>query len=383
MDFKENYSVRRISSYGSNFFFGYYDLPAFNKSSRYHLCHNPGFIDRLHNEKDSCDIGIIDLKTYEYIKIDETYAWNFQQGSMLQWNPQNPEEEIIYNCVNDGKYCSVVRNIKTKDKRILPLPVANVSKTGEIAVSINFSRLYDFRPGYGYAYLKDEFFNDPIPENDGIYLMDMISGNFKLILSMKDIAKFLKENSKFFVENEKLLINHITLNPTGTRIVALVRNFRTGPKSTWKTFVMTCDTSGKNLSLINKDNTLASHYYWKDDIHILFFSGGPYGNNLYIINDKTDEHIPVNIKYFDFDGHCSYSNDKNIILYDSYPQKNYRKLFFYNVKEDKLLTLNSFYSIPEITGDFRCDLHPRWNSDNSMISIDSVHEGFRGIYVIE
>ena len=32
---------------------------------------------------------------------------------------------------------------------------------------------------------------------------------------------------------------------------------------------------------------------------------------------------------------------------------------------------------------FRVDLHPRWNWQGNKACFDSVHEGFRGIYVIK
>jgi hypothetical protein len=34
----------------------------------------------------------------------ETTAWNFQQGSMLQWHPASPEDTVIYNTRQDGVY---------------------------------------------------------------------------------------------------------------------------------------------------------------------------------------------------------------------------------------------------------------------------------------
>ena len=69
------------------------------------------------------------------------------------------------------------------------------------------------------------------------------------------------------------------------------------------------------------------------------------------------------------------------MLYDSYPDKeNYRHLYLYNLKLKKGIELGRYYSFPHISGDIRCDLHPRWNRSGTAISFDSIHEGQRHIY---
>lgn len=97
---------------------------------------------------------------------------------MLQWNPAE-SDEIIYNCVADGEYRAAVMNIKTGKKRFLDMPVANVSPKGDYALSVNFSRIYDFRPGYGYASFADRFYYKNHPEDDGIFLTDIKTAKAK------------------------------------------------------------------------------------------------------------------------------------------------------------------------------------------------------------
>ena len=69
---------------------------------------------------------------------------------------------------------------------------------------------------------------------------------------------------------------------------------------------------------------------------------------------------------------------------DTYPDKEgYRKLMVYNVDIDELILLGRFYSLPELKGEIRCDLHPRWSRDGKQICIDSTHEGDRQMYVLD
>jgi hypothetical protein len=124
--------IRRISpNDGQHYFFGYYDIPAFSKDDAKHLCNRVNFWDRFPTKNDVAEIGIIDIKNGKWDKLAETGAFNFQQGCMLQWNPQNPDTEIIYNIRDGEEYRAVIHNIETKKIRTLPRAIANVSKDGK------------------------------------------------------------------------------------------------------------------------------------------------------------------------------------------------------------------------------------------------------------
>ena len=84
------------------------------------------------------------------------------------------------------------------------------------------------------------------------------------------------------------------------------------------------------------------------------------------------------------DGHCSYSPDRKWILTDTYPENGQdRKLLLFDPDEQRLVNIGEYYSLPELTGEIRCDLHPRWSRDGDQICIDSSHEGTRQMYVID
>jgi Tol biopolymer transport system component len=111
---------------------------------------------------------------------------------------------------------------------------------------------------------------------------------------------------------------------------------------------------------------------------------GSEGPQLYVLKDKTHEGEIIDKNFFLRDGHDSYSPDRNWMLYDSYPDnEGYRHLYLYNLNKKKGIILGSYYSYPNITGDFRCDLHPRWNRSGNAISFDSIHEGHRHIYYMD
>jgi hypothetical protein len=376
--------AERLTNDDAHYFYGYYDTPAWSGNDRYHLCHQVQFCNRIPHTEDRAILGYIDTQDRSFHRIGETTAWNFQQGSMLQWHPVHSDEVVIYNARKRDEYEGIVQNISTGASKQLELPVASVDPTGTYAASINFDRLYDFRPGYGYAGRGDRFKDSSHPADDGIFLIDLTSGISRLVLSLQQIWEFTK--AYFGGKDRKLLVNHITFNTDGSRLVFLARYFPDSGES-WETAVLTCNYDGSDLFLLS-DYAYASHYHWRDREHLVIHSRGAEvshsGNQLYELKDKAYVGHSIDEAFFVKDGHCSYSPDRRYMLYDSYPDADhYRSLFLYHLSERRGIVLGSYYSQPELDGDIRCDLHPRWNRQGNRISFDSTHEGSRAIYIAD
>ncbi len=374
--------AKRITPYGEHWFFGYYDIPAFECNEKRHLAVKVPFMDRLQEKDDCAELFAIGLETGERTKIGETYAWCFQQGCFLQWVPALPDT-VLWNVRREGGpgYGAILKNLKTGESRLLDRPAATVSPNGKYALSINFDRLYDFRAGYGYAGQRDAWYDEKHPEEDGIWLTDMKTGKSRLILSLQKLWDFTK--AYFNGEDQKICVNHINFNTDGSRFVFLLRNFAEG---SWKTAILTADYDGSGLYLLS-DYAYASHYYWVNErvlsIHSTGLELGNSGKQLYELTDLTHEGRIVDKDFFLADGHVSYSPDREWILYDSYPKEDgCRELYLYDRTTRKGGLLGRFLTINPPTWDIRCDLHPVWAPSGKQISIDSVHEGFRGIYVI-
>ncbi|MCC7204065.1 MAG: hypothetical protein IT441_03225, partial [Phycisphaeraceae bacterium] len=313
-----------------------------------------------------------------------TRAWNFQQGSLLQWLASEPDA-CVYNVFEEGRFGCCVQNVVTGKRRVLPRAVGNVSRDGVKALCVNMPRLYDFRAGYGYVQLPDPFANVATPPEDGVFVMDVASGNARLAASLAEIAAFL-EGCGEDVRGRKLLVNHVTFNPSAARYLMLVRTFPLPDEEKWATYLLTGDASGGGLRR-HEVWGAASHYHWRDDDRMLFYAKAQAGKtlDLALISDATGQRELIDPDFFQGDGHCSYSPDGRWILYDSYPQGPpdfARVLQVYSLDRREGLTLGRFRSERSTprTVDLRCDLHPRWTPGSDSITFDSIHEGFRGIY---
>jgi len=240
-----DYRVRRISPEGEDFFFGYYDLNAYDKEGKKHLCNIAPFIDKIPEKNDILKLGSNDLATGEVDVFAETTAWNFQQGALLQWH-NSKENTVFYNARNGEEYVTIQHDLTTGEKTVSPA-AANISRDGKYGLGISFNRIFDFRPGYGYAGVKDRNYACGIPEDDGVFLIDMQNGSQKLILNYKDMLH--KSGLKGY-EDEKFLINHITFNPSGNKFLLLLRNFPR-PHVGWNTTMMISDVKGNAYTLLS------------------------------------------------------------------------------------------------------------------------------------
>lgn len=411
--------LARISPPSQHFFFGYYDVLAWRGDESRHLYHRVDFADRLPGPDDVAELGEIDLESGELIPFAETTAWNFQQGSMLQYRPGH-RAQVLFNQRAGSGFEGVLLDLSTAERDVLDRPVANVDPTGRYALSLSFERLFWFRPGYGYHPTKRRPAPTAVPPDDGVYLIDLGSGRSRLILSIASLWEFAASRSaecqtvsgepvfshpgvsavgvSDFGLAPRVLVNHITFNTDGSRFVLLLR-FVDG--NSWKTAVVTSDLEGKELHLLSPF-AYASHYHWRDSENIAFYANLPHlsdaGEQLYQVKDQSSEAEIIDPDFFLEDGHCLYSPDRTQLLYDSYPFRDgLRHFYTYNLADDSLaddlpeqvarrrgvgkrrLSLESKF---DADWDVRCDLHARWSPTGTRISMDSTHEGFRGIYVL-
>ena len=360
---------------GYHYFFAYYDMRATQSGDTKHLCHRVPFMDRLPVAEDVCEIGYVD--NGEFFKIGETTAWNFQQGAMLQYHPYL-RNTVIYNVYEDGKFMTLTHNYVTGEKKYADRATACISPDGKWGLAVNFGRIYDFRPGYGYAGWKDEFADVKAPHEDGVFLVDMESGKSKQILfydTLAPIAGF---------DNDKVLVNHITFNTASDMFIMLVRNFAIGEGVWWSTSLVVCDLEGNARTVL--PNTYVSHYSFADSCHLVAHCTVDGVKSMFNIDLRDGSAENYHMPYFDQPGnpdiHCNVLPDGHYIIGDGYPKDRYRYLMAYNVQtgEEKEL-LRAKTDIP-ITNDIRCDLHARYVYDNKFISFDTTHNGCRQIALL-
>ena len=134
-----------------HYFFGYYDKSPFSYNDEKLLAMRVEFINRMPDKDDILEIGYFKWRNNNtFIKLSETGAWNWQQGCMLQWSGLEFEKNIIYNDRISNKFVSVLLDIETGEKTILPMAIYTMRSDGKYALCIDNERHFWFRGGYGY-----------------------------------------------------------------------------------------------------------------------------------------------------------------------------------------------------------------------------------------
>lgn len=373
--------VRPVSRGPKHHFFGYYDKCPWDATGRYLLAHEMPFADRQPKPGEAVALGRIDLADGDRFEpFDESLAWCWQTGAMLQWRPGTADREVIYNAIVDDKAVTVVRDMNTGEKRTLPLPVHFVHPNGREALTLDYDRLHRLRPGYGYVHLKETFADQLAPDSRGIYQLNLDTGGHRLVISLAQLAAFQPDERFHKAEH---FVNHLQHSPTGAKFLFLHRWSKPGTNK-WNTRMFVARPGGTELRLI-ADHGMVSHFDWRDDDTILAWAKHPsHGDKFYTYDLKRDAVEVFGAGTLTRDGHCSYSPDRKWVLNDTYPDADrLQTLMLIRLADGRRFDVGRFLSPRQYTGPVRCDLHPRFNRDGRQVCIDSTHDGKRQIYVAD
>lgn len=365
------------------YFFGYYDKSPWDITDRYMLCMRARDTWSDVSPKEKADIILIDTSISEddkkrVRKIAETSSWNVQQSCMLQWLGPDFSSCILFNDYRDGEYVAVIKKLESGAERIIPAPVYSVSTDGKTALTLDFSRLYNLRPGYGYYNVPEKTKGVALPDATAVWKVDLESGAVTDLLTYKDFATF-QPRPEMEEAGAVHKVNHLMLSPNGQRFMVLYRWFIGERKYTR---LITCNVDGTDMYVLSDDD-MVSHCFWRDDEHILAFENKlDGGTGYYLMKDKTQKYKHC-WPELTGDGHPSYSPDRSHIVTDSYPDR--ARIQYIRVMKDensKPETVAKVFSPFKYDNDTRCDLHPRWNHAGDKICFDSVFEGHRGLYAV-
>lgn len=380
VSFPEIVGPTQITAEGKEHLFAsYYGINSFSKNQKYATVLQTDIRDRIPNETEPATLGLVDLENYEFFPIAETRAWNFQQGCMAHWLGTNPDSLIIYNDFRDGKFVSIILNVFTKEEiNIIPYPVSAVAPNGLEAVSINFSRIRHTRPDYGYGGEgQDARLDEQFPEDDGLFLVDLKSGNAKLLCSIDQIKEFVPD----IPEDGMEYFNHTLFSRGGSRIFWLAR--ATPQRNTTS---MVINRDGSDLHAVFPPGWGGSHFDWLNDDELMItaeYDAKLYGHILFTIGQQDYKRLGKGI--LDYDGHGTFSPDGKWMITDTYPARGTReqKIYLMDMATEAVLPLGRFAQPEEFHSGWRCDIHCRWSPNGDMIGFNSTHSGSRQVYLLK
>lgn len=400
-------------------FYGYYYPSPLDTNCTRLLAHRVAFDGRDIGPDDEAEVGYFDLGTGHFHAVGRTNAFNWQQGSMLQWLPGSNGNEVIYN-FRDGRrsFGSTVHDVITGSTRRFGLPIYALHPSGNSALCANFERLYFCRPGYNYQGVVNREWDVPVHPADGISTLEFGTGESRFLVSTSDVLSIAPRAG---MHRENNWLEHMMWNPSGTRFAFL---HRWATERAHRTRLLCASTDGTDLRLF-PDTCFYSHMSWRSPREFTVWTQPPTASGLAVravarsqwyrallkpIYQRMKRLLPDStpsagaavaawIKYQDpsgnwdrltkqprmaQDGHNSWTSDGRFMLTDTYEDENaYRRLLLYDSARDQVREIGRFLSRHNVSG-FRCDLHPRWSPHEKWVIIDTSHvSAFRQIWVID
>jgi len=251
-----------------------------------------------------------------------------------------------------------------------------------LGATLNFARLCQTRPGYGYWGIADPHASEPHRDDDGVYVADLRNRSLRLIVSHRDVRRVGKILP---AADEKDWFNHLKFNPSATRLVFLHRwdGMVAGHVGRMHR-VMTVNPDGSDLQCL-LEGYVASHFDWYDDERILIWLSHAGGTGFFLVDETTGAMQAVGPDFLTLDGHCNFRPQRDWFLTDTYPQGEGRLQFLMLVHpgSNRVVEVAALPSMPVADASLRCDLHARWNHDGTRICLDSTHERSRQMYILD
>lgn len=371
----------------------YYDIPVFDADSRLVAGHRVGFAERPPTPDDAVEIGYVDTEgDGAWTPVGESRAWSWQQGALTQWVPGT--RTLVWNDREPGGpdgdgFAARTFDVDTGERGALPRPVYALDPGGRFALSLNMARLDHVRPGYGYPGGAGARLDRRRPADDGVWRVDLRTGEARLVLPLRDAARFLaphlsaKDRVKDVVRRHVYWFNHVKLSPDGRRFTVKLRWRPRDLSRGWNGRMgvsLTCGVDGGDPRLLAR---ATSHVIWLDDDRLFLWDEADRELALYrdapgggqrierMAPDLVDHnvhmrHLPGTADRFVFD--TPYREDVDLLAYDAGTGEHERIARFGN-------------HVPK-RGPFRCDLHPNPSPDGRKVVVTSLDDGGRQMYLL-
>lgn len=374
-----------------NFTFGYYDRCPFDSTGQYHLALEFPQQERLPKPGETAHIGLIEIETGKFEPIAETEAWGHQVGTLAVWLPARPGC-FIFNDFDrsENEWIPVIRICSIDSGCIDGIEghFYNISPDGRYASSINFARI----PRRGYSFARAPFRPDilmPDIDREGISIIDIETGRQQMIASYRDMMDIHPRPYSF--EGNYFWLNQGNFNSDSSRVMVLFRyteNTETSRPRCTDLYTVNTDGSGLLCSLPNPYwRNAVSHQIWgRTPEEILVDANWCDKGSQYVVFNENIRPLRAE-KISDGmgpSGHLNFSPDGKWLAADTYPGKDsIQHLALVNVETGECREIGRFRHKTDAPIDMRCDLHPRWSADSRYITVDTIHNGPRNIFMLD
>jgi len=385
-------AIRQVTFGPSNHFFGYIghvgNTP-WNGSGRYMVLLRTGFQDRMPAPDDAADIVILDTANdYAAEKVEETRAWNPQQGTMLYWNPARPDTQFFFNDrdpATEKVFCvlyDLESRRRVKEFRFDDTPIGNsgVAQQGGYFLGLNYGRMDRLRKVTGYPGAFDWTGETLAPENDGVFKVDVESGEKTLLVSFATLADEVRASLPQ-VDDLGLFINHTLWSRDDRRILLYLRGGWSGlaRRSRRINEFFTIHPDGSNLT--RHETFPGGHPEWGSGNTVIGAVKGKQAE--YNVDTKRITRELGNRQIFpNPEGDIALSPDGHWFV-NGYPRSGENVYVIYHMQAGTHFTTPGLPRGAYVKGDLRLDPSPCWRRDAKAIAFPGLaDDGSRQTFII-
>ena len=392
-----NIAVEQLTHGSDHHFFGYIGqsltIP-WSKNGDRILCLSSSFHDHLAGKGEAANVNIIypgqkEGNSFKIEKVDESQGWNHQQGTMFYWNPHAPQEQFFFNDrdTESGVVFTVLYDMR-KRKRAKTYIYGDksfgnsgVCPLGKYFLAINYARMARLRPVTGYKDTFDWSEGLAAPKEDGIAIIDIATGEKKILISFERMAEGLNRKG-FDVKGRNLFINHTLWSRDGQWIYFFVRAGWKADKDGREGLNAACTIKADGSQFIAGHRHIGGHPEWATGTKII----GSYDEQqvVYdILRQKIVSSLGGREIFPQPGGDISLSPNAQWLIngFNDKAGKNFYTVM--NLKTGEWINTPSF-DTGIYKKDLRIDPAPRWNHQNNQILVSGLDKsGIRQLFVIQ
>jgi len=385
--------IKQITFGPNNHFFGYIGhagtIP-WSQDGRYIVAMRTTFQDHMPGPSEPADIVLLDTQNdYAVEKVDESCGWNPQQGTMLYWNPTPGTSQFFFNDRDPGtgKIFTVLYDTETRTRlreyRYEDTPFGNsgVAQSGGWFCGLNYARMARLRKVTGYVGTWDWTEGVDHPEDDGIFRVNIDSGEMEVAVSFAELAEAIAPTLDGG-RVSALFINHTLWNRDDDRLYFYARagwDGNPGPKVNQP---FTVDPERNNLTL--QPGFVGGHPEWEegDRQHMIGHHEGKlvvYDTNA----QKIVDHIATPNIIKNPSGDTALSPDGKWTVTGYGIKDGHNEWAVYRRTDGAWARTPRYDQRPYVKGELRSDPAPLWNRDGTQILFPSMTpDGSRQLHLI-
>lgn len=364
----------------------FFDLDPISPNKRFLCVTKVPFINRIPVPGDIAQVCIIDLVETTIFAVHNTSGWGAQLGSNVQWLD---DEHVICNDLIDGKDVSIKVNIQNLQTTKFNKPIYGLSPCRKFSYSPNLFLVNAILPGYGMpeGFTQVLRQKERLSDTEGIWQLDLDTGNTSLFMSIKDILNSI-DCEKDFLLGKNYIFN-VKVSDSGKFLFAVIFAKEVPFRAGRVLQLVVVEIKTKKVVVVVPDEL------WRKGGH---HPSWVKGKDAILMNLKLDNEelkfVEIDIESLKYEvksptlkggGHPSFSPNGKLILTDAYTSEGFMDengevpIRLIKPNNDEEVELCRIFT-NKMSGARRVDPHPVW-SDNNHIVFNGVSNHKRMVFL--